>query len=167
MSSASVYNVLLERRPDLIDHLYRQIPLDTRGDGGVDFIPVVPCQYADGRLRTFYHSDYYRSAAKYPNAPRLDPTALELLDLYDEIANGDDMSLEMDLRPGDIQLVCNHAILHGRTAYQDSESQRRHLLRLWLSVPHTDRFATRLRTEVSRWRILARLAGIKLRSQRS
>ena len=26
-------------------------------------MPVPPCRFADGRLRTFYHSDYFRSAA--------------------------------------------------------------------------------------------------------
>lgn len=41
----------------------------------------------------------------------------------------------MEFRPGDIQVLHNHQILHDRTAYEDwSEPERkRHLLRLWLS----------------------------------
>jgi len=42
--------------------------------------------------------------------------------------------LDMALQPGDMQFLKNHAILHGRTYYEDfPEFERRsHLLRLWL-----------------------------------
>ena len=43
----------------------------------------------------------------------------------------------MQLQPGDIQFVYNHALLHDRTAFTDwpELNKRRHLLRLWLSLP--------------------------------
>lgn len=43
----------------------------------------------------------------------------------------------MDLQPGDMQFVHNHALLHDRTAFVDwpEPERRRHLLRLWLSPP--------------------------------
>ncbi|MBT4141420.1 MAG: hypothetical protein HOE48_26160, partial [Candidatus Latescibacteria bacterium] len=43
--------------------------------------------------------------------------------------------LPMDFQVGDIQLINNYVCLHSRNAYQDynDESERRHLLRLWLS----------------------------------
>jgi hypothetical protein len=46
------------------------------------------------------------------------------------------MFLDMDLQPGDIQLLSNHTNLHARTEYEDYEdlAKRRHLLRLWLSL---------------------------------
>ena len=60
----------------------------------------------------------------------------------------------MEFRTGDIQLLCNHAILHSRTAYEDYEEpeKRRHLLRLWLActdgppLPHwmTDAYEGKL-----------------------
>src|SRR5215207_3228623 len=39
------------------------------------------------------------------------------------------------LRPGDIQLVHNHTILHDRTAFEDypEPERKRHLLRLWVA----------------------------------
>ena len=42
--------------------------------------------------------------------------------------------LDMALQPGDIQLLNNHVIMHGRTDYEDypEMERRRHLLRLWL-----------------------------------
>ena len=43
----------------------------------------------------------------------------------------------MEFRPGDIQLVHNHTVLHDRTAFDDwpEPERRRHLLRLWLAPP--------------------------------
>ena len=54
---------------------------------------------------------------------------------------------EMDLEPGDVQLISNHTVLHARTAYQDhaDPARRRHLLRLWLSFDEPLRLADRLR----------------------
>ena len=42
----------------------------------------------------------------------------------------------MRLQPGDMQFVYNHALLHDRTGFRDwpNASQKRHLLRLWLSM---------------------------------
>jgi hypothetical protein len=36
-----------------------------------------------------------------------------------------------------VQLLSNHTILHARTAFEDHEEveRRRHLLRLWISLP--------------------------------
>ena len=43
----------------------------------------------------------------------------------------------MRLAPGDMQFVYNHTNLHDRTGFTDwpDPEQRRHLLRLWLSLP--------------------------------
>ncbi len=43
--------------------------------------------------------------------------------------------------PGDIQLLNNHVIFHGRTAYEDDSAshQERLLFRLWLSMPNSRR----------------------------
>ena len=45
--------------------------------------------------------------------------------------------LEMDFAPGDIQLLSNHTVLHARSEYVDHDEpeRKRHLLRLWLSLP--------------------------------
>ena len=41
------------------------------------------------------------------------------------------------LQPGDMQFVYNHALLHDRTGFRDwpDVQKKRHLLRLWLSIP--------------------------------
>jgi hypothetical protein len=45
----------------------------------------------------------------------------------------------MWLEPGDIQLLNNHVIYHGRSAYEGAagDSADRLLLRLWLAMPNS------------------------------
>lgn len=138
VSSVSVYNALLVRRPDLVERLYEPFLLDNRDEHRGDqppYVPVPPCRYAAGALRTFYHSDYFRSVERHPEAPRFTAAERELLDLYESVANDAQLYIDMELRPGDLQLVSNHTVLHARTAYEDAPgSGKRHLLRLWLSL---------------------------------
>ena len=139
VSSVSVYNELLRRRPDLVERLYEPFLLDTRdesGEGRRPVIPVPPCRFAGGRLRTFYHSDYFRSAVRHPEVPPFDERERALLDLYEEIAASPELYLDMQFEVGDVQLLSNHTVLHARTAYVDhaEPERKRHLLRLWLSL---------------------------------
>jgi hypothetical protein len=139
VSSVTVYNELLRRRPDLVARLYEPFCLDRRNeqdDGGPRWVPVIPCRHADGRLRTFYHSDYFRSAQRHADVPPFTDAERELLDVYEAIAAEPALRLDMQFAPGDLQLVSNHVVLHARTAYVDAPdaSRRRHLLRLWLTL---------------------------------
>jgi hypothetical protein len=139
VSSVSVYNELLRQRPDLVDRLYQPFLLDTREESGAGrspAIPVPPCRFAGGRLRTFYHSDYFRSVVRHPKVPPFSEEERTLLDLYERIAGSPELYLDMQFQVGDIQLLSNHTVLHSRTAYADhpEPERRRHLLRLWLSL---------------------------------
>ena len=142
VSSVSVYNELLARKPEWVERLFSAFALDSRdeqGKGRLPYIPVPPCRHARGRLRTFYHSDYFRSATRHAEVAPFSSDELGLLDLYEEIADSPELRLDMELEVGDVQWVSNHGILHARTAYEDhpEPERRRHLLRLWLSL-HVD-----------------------------
>lgn len=137
-SSVAVYNEILRRRPDLVERLYEPFALDSRNEereGKRPWIPVPPCRYAGGRLSTFYHSDYFRSAVRHADV-ELSERDLELLDLFEAVANEPAIRLDMQFEPGDVQLVSNHTVVHARTAYEDPPraGAGRHLLRLWLSL---------------------------------
>lgn len=139
VSSLSIYNELLARRPDLAARLYEPFLLDVRNEdrsGALRYLPIPPCRYAEGRLRTFYHSDYFRSVVRHDDVAPFSAEDQTLLDLYEEIGSSPDLYLDMELAPGDIQWLSNHAVLHARTAYDDhpEPERRRHLLRLWLSL---------------------------------
>ncbi len=139
VSSVAVFNELLRRRPDLAPRLFEPFALDIRdkevNEAG-STLPIPPCRYAGGVLRTFYHADYFRSAIRHDEVPPLTQQEQELLDTYEAIGMEEGMYLDMDLQPGDIQLLSNHSNLHARTAYLDHDdpARKRHLLRLWLSL---------------------------------
>ena len=138
-SSVSVFNELIARRPELATRLFEPLLLDIRDKEVIEAgssLPIQPCCYADGVLRTFYHADYFRSVVRHADVPPLTELEQDLLDTYEAIASEPGMYLDMDLQPGDIQLLSNHTIIHARTDYEDYEdpAKRRHLLRLWLSL---------------------------------
>ena len=139
VSSVSVFNELLARRPELAARLFEPLRLDIRDrevNAAGGSLPVQPCCYARGQLRTFYHADYFRSVVRHDDVPDLTPLERDLLDTYEAIASEPGIYLDMDLQPGDIQLLSNHTVLHARTGYEDFDdpARRRHLLRLWLSL---------------------------------
>lgn len=167
VSSITVWNDLFARRPDLAERLFQPLQLDTRGDGGLNFFPLPPCRHFDGRLRTFYHADYFRSAQQHRGAHKLTPLECELLDVYDEIASTPGNYVEMDFAPGDIQLLSNHTVLHARTSYVDHDDPalKRHLLRLWLSLPRTPTLRERPSMVTEGLRLLFSLSTGRLRDR--
>lgn len=133
-SSVSVYNELLRRRPDLAARLFQPLAFDLRNEhqpGQPPYAFMAPCAYADGVLKTFYISDYFRTAARHLEIPNAD---LELFDLYDEIAADPDVGLSFFLQPGDVQILYNHTMLHARTAFEDAPGRERLLLRFLVSM---------------------------------
>ncbi len=139
VSSVSVFNEVLKRRPDLAPQLFDPFLLDRRNegkDGLAGHMPIEPCRFADGVLRTFYHADYFRSVVRHDDVPPFTEERQDLMDLYEEVAADPSLYFDMNLEPGDIQLLSNHTNLHARTDYEDwpEPERKRHLLRLWLSL---------------------------------
>jgi hypothetical protein len=140
-SSVSVFNELLRRRPDLAPRLFEPFMLDTRDESeasGLKVLPIPPCRYAGGVLRTFWHSQYFRTSQRHDGV-RLTEAEHELLDLYDAISASPEFHVDMELEPGDVQLLSNHTVIHARTDYVDppEEDRKRHLLRLWITLDET------------------------------
>jgi hypothetical protein len=136
-SSVSVYNQILARRPALAERLFEPFLLDSRDEqrpGTRPYFPVPPCRFAMGRLATFWHSDYFRSVTRHADVAPFTPEERELLDLYEALAGSEELRLDMQFEPGDLQLISNHSVVHARTAYTDTPGNERHLLRLWLSL---------------------------------
>jgi hypothetical protein len=147
-SSVAVFNELMRVKPQLVPRLFEPLYFDTKGEGGVRAFPIPPCRFSNGELRTFWQSDYYRTVNRHAHVPKMTDELKDLLDTYDGIANSAAFHLDMDLAPGDVQLISNHTILHARTAFEDwpELEKRRHLLRLWISIPELLPLAERLRT---------------------
>ena len=140
VSANTVFNEMRKRRPDLLSLLLQPIATDRRGEvpeGMLPYLLIPVFSYFADRLTPFYQRQYIESAQRFSDAPRLTAAHWEALDLFDEICNDPAFHLSMMLTKGDIQFVYNHAMLHDRTSFVDFEEveKRRHLLRLWLSIP--------------------------------
>jgi hypothetical protein len=164
VSSITVYNTLLAERPELVDRLYQPFLLDAHGESGVDYVPIPACRHAGDRLRTFWHSDYFRSSHDYERAPAFEPAERAVLDAYTAIASRPELYLDMELAKGDAQLLSNHTILHARTAYEDhtDPARKRHLLRLWVSLDAPRRLRDRALRARSVASLLAALARARI-----
>ena len=140
VSAVSIFNTMLAQRPDLVPLLFDDIATDRRGEvpeGMKPYMTIPPLSWFEGKLTVFYQRQYIDSAQRFPDAPRLTEKHVEALDLFDQLANDERLHFSMQLQPGDMQFVYNHSQLHDRTGFIDwpDSDKRRHLLRLWLSIP--------------------------------
>ena len=140
VSTTSIYNEMARRRPDLVALLFEPIATDRRGEvpeGQKPYLQIPPLNWHAGALTGFYQRQYIDSAQRFPDAPRLTGDHVAALDLFDTLANDPQLHFGMQLEPGDMQFVYNHAMLHDRTGFRDwpEAGKKRHLLRLWLSLP--------------------------------
>jgi len=138
VSSVTLYNAMMARRPDLAAVLFEPIETDRRGEvaeGQRPWFGVPVFNWHAGHFAAMYQRQYIESARRFAGVPPLSPAQVEALDLLDALAEDPALHLELAFRPGDIQLVNNHRLFHDRTAFEDwpQPERRRHLLRLWLA----------------------------------
>ncbi len=140
VSAVTIFNEMRRRRPDLLPYLFEPLATDRRGEvdrGQKPYFQIPVFSWHEGHLTSIYQRQYIDSAQRFKGAPRLTDRHVEALDMYDDLANDPHLHFSMRLRPGDMQFVYNHALLHDRTGFRDhtEPENRRHLLRLWLSCP--------------------------------
>ena len=139
-SSVSVYNAMAMRYPELVGRLFQPMPTDRRGEVPEGkkpwFYTPIYNEHA-GLLSAIYAPHYVRSSQRFAEAPRLTEDDYAALDRFDALAEDAELRLDMEFRPGDMQFVHNHTVLHDRTAFEDwpEPERKRHLLRLWLAAP--------------------------------
>jgi hypothetical protein len=142
-SIVTIYNEILRRRPDLhallCQDYWRSRPADEDGRLAESAFALPVFGVLNGKLTCQYSRTYVEQAQEFPEIPRLSTLQNEALDLLAQIA--DETCLFSAFEPGDIQLLNNNVVFHGRTAYDDdaSSGQDRLLLRLWLAVPNSRR----------------------------
>ena len=139
VSSTTIFNEMRRRRPDLLKLLFQPIATDRRGEvpeGQKPFFEIPVFNWHQGYLTAIYQRQYIDSAQRFPEAPRHTPELIEALDMFDSLANDPALNTFMEFKPGDVQLVHNHTMLHDRTGFDDwpEPERRRHLLRLWLAA---------------------------------
>ena len=140
VSASTIFNEMQLRRPDLLELLLQPVATDRRGEvpaGEKPYMLIPVFSDYKGYLTIFYQRQYIESAQRFEDAPRLPELHAEALNLFDDLANDPMIHFSMKLEQGDMQFVHNHSLLHDRTSFVDWEedAEKRHLLRLWLSVP--------------------------------
>lgn len=143
VSTPAIYNEILRDRPDLLAVLERGFPYDRKGEEWAneapvtDVIPVFTRHAGEqgDRVSCRYARSYIVGAAVKLGRP-LDALQLEAMDMFDHVARREGMALQMAFEPGDVQLLNNYTVVHGRTAYEDDPDpdRRRFLYRLWLDL---------------------------------
>lgn len=137
-SSTTVWNEMVRRRPDLARVLLEPVHYTRWGEvpeGRERYFGLPVFSPCDERMVVAYVGSAIRKAQLMPEVPRLTPAQVEAMDLLDSLAADPEIRLMMEFRPGDVQVLCNHWVLHSRTGFVDwpEPERRRHLLRLWLA----------------------------------
>jgi len=141
-SSVAIHNELAVTRPDLLEILYQPFhwySLNHEALGGPRVYPQPVFTVQDGHFSCMFSYRQIMSAQKVPETPRLSAMQEEALEVLNSMAQDDRFCFSFMFRPGDLQLLNNHVCLHARTGFQDYEEpeRKRHLLRIWLSVPNS------------------------------
>eukprot|EP01038_Epipyxis_sp_PR26KG_P012848 gene12848-17222_t len=141
VSSAAIYNRMMEQSEQLALELTKPIPTDKRGDvteGELPFfnIPVFNFHNHNKFLSVIYQRQYIDSSQRFESAPRLTPLQIEALNLFDTIADDPSMQISFTMNRGDIIFTNNHTTLHDRSEFIDSDdpNEKRHLLRMWIAT---------------------------------
>ncbi len=140
VSSTALYHAMLDRHPELAAVLMQPTWRDRRDEIPEDRGPWYEMPVFNphgGRLFGHYVRSAINKAQRFPEVPRITPEQTRAFDVLDQLAASPQFRLDMEFRPGDMQFVCNHWVLHSRTKYEDwpQPERRRHLLRLWLACP--------------------------------
>jgi hypothetical protein len=138
VSSVTIHNEILRRRPDCLAPLYQGFHY-IRREAALTESPVTPHRVPvfgarDGQVSCrLVRNQINAGFARMGTTPT--PLEQEALDLVDALAQDPAIHLDMDLHVGDMQLCNNYTVLHSRTGFEDfpEPERRRHMIRLWLT----------------------------------
>ena len=138
VSSISVYNELIRRRPDLLDTLVGDFCWSMMGevdDGELPYYTSPIFNFLDGYLCTSFGPVHMRKGHALREAPDMSPEQSEAIRTLEEIC--EDLHYSMELEVGDMQFLNNMVALHTRNGFEDwpEPERKRRLWRLWLTVP--------------------------------
>jgi alpha-ketoglutarate-dependent taurine dioxygenase len=135
ISFHTVHNALQERYPDRLERLYRPFWFDRQREFRPGESPIfsAPVFEKTGKLQARFSAHQIGGGYVLRGEPidsDGEAAIAAMLDIFDE----DELSVDFDLEPGQIQFVDNRALGHSRTAFIDDPDpdRRRHLVRLWL-----------------------------------
>ncbi len=142
VSSVAIYNEIRKARPDLLEvlmqpYLYQRHNVDTANALPYCEQPIFSVfdgHFAANMLRVLIDRAY-----AMPDAPDMTNLQREALDYVGELADRPDFHVRFMQEPGDILFLNNWVTMHRRSEFEDHDEpeRKRHILRIWLSVPNS------------------------------
>lgn len=140
-SSVAIFNEIRKTHPEYLPYLFRGFHFDLRGEGAtrdpdeVTRHPVPVYSWYDGRLSCRFNQRTIIGGQVKAGRP-LEGEELAAVEEVGRLVRDPRFHHVMQLEPGDIQLLCNHSVLHYRHHFEDgaSPSTQRHLLRIWFNL---------------------------------
>jgi hypothetical protein len=138
-SSVTVYNRILERRPDLAKVLCEDFYRSNSGEMSAGELPYFKqpiFSFSEGYFSATGLGAVIDKAQNLPGVPKFTPAQKEAVEVYR--ATVEESALDIGFQRGDIQFLNNFVMLHTRREYEDwaEPERKRHLLRLWLNDPN-------------------------------
>lgn len=133
-STAAIYNHLALTRPDLLHVLASPTwTYDEFFQNQYHLRPLLHLfPHSRGPVFQFSRRPLTGSvfSPHHPQVPAMTELQAEALDAVHFAAEA--VAVRVELRPGDVEVVNNFAMMHSRSAFRDEGGRRRHMLRLWL-----------------------------------
>lgn len=151
-SSVAIHNALLNSSPTHVQTLYQDFTntyqdyLFVRTGMNQDLLPkqrvyAMPTFSTEqGYFACKYSRFYIDQAQEIAEVPRLTSRQRQALDAFEGELHNEKWHLTFEYQPGDVVFVNNFVCFHARTAFTDdpaNETCRRHLSRIWLSMPNS------------------------------
>jgi hypothetical protein len=149
MSSVALHNALLAASPQHVAALYEdfvhayQEYLFVRTGSNDAWLPkqrfyrMPTFSTAAGKFACKYSRFYIDQAQENPAVPRLSEAQQAALAAFEAEMQNPKWQLQHPYQTGDMVLINNYVCFHARTPFSDSAEQRRHMLRIWLSMPNS------------------------------
>lgn len=137
-SSITLYNRMLERRPDLVAELTSDFYWDRHGEippGEEPWYKNPVFNFERGYFSGRGISNTILKAQRLPGVPPFTEAQKQAIEMFRALVP--ECAVDIEFQPGDMQILQNHVMLHTRTAFEDwpEPERKRHLYRLWLEDP--------------------------------
>ncbi|MDC6759046.1 TauD/TfdA family dioxygenase [Escherichia coli] len=133
ISSTQLYHKIRELLPPLQqDVLTQAFPFSRHGENSLGESPFYLSRlFYPAPQQNQFVAHYIRCFIEH-NLEYLTSEMIQLMDLIDSNAQGDDIGCDFQFSKGDMLFMNSHTTLHARAAYSGNETERL-LLRMWLS----------------------------------
>lgn len=162
-SSVAIHNALLASAPRHVRTLYRDFThayqdyLFVRTGSNRRLLPrakyysMPVFSAAGGRFACKYSRFYIDQAQEFPGVKPLSAAQRDALDALEHEIADERRHYRMRYASGDVMFINNYVCFHARTAFRDDAGgavPRRHLLRIWLSMPNSRPLAPQWKRQV-------------------